>query len=95
MERTWYHLSSPNKEETQEGTLVYEAPTQNMLKTWLRRKYHLNVRVASNSINTHFPMIELLEVGGTQLKGPAYNKNYKKYEDALEVGLFEALKLIP
>ena len=39
-------------------------------------------------------MIELAEVGGTHLKGPAYIKNYETYEDALEIGLQEALKLI-
>lgn len=94
MQKTWYRPEDVDREETQEGTMCYEAPTQNMLKTWLRRKFHLNVHVACNSITTYFPMIELLEVGGTQLKGPAYDKNYKEYEDALEVGLFEALKLI-
>jgi hypothetical protein len=70
------------------------APRQEVLKQWLREKYHLYVRVAVNSISTYFPMIELAEVGGTQMKGPAYDKNYRTYEAALEVGLREALKLI-
>ena len=70
------------------------APRQEVLKQWLREKYHLYVRVATNSITTHFPMIELAEVGGTMMKGPTYDKNYRTYEAALEVGLREALKLI-
>lgn len=69
-------------------------PTQSLVQTWLRKKYHLYVRVATTSITTHFPMIELAEVGGTHLKGPAYLKNYETYEEALEVGLESALKLI-
>jgi hypothetical protein len=69
-------------------------PTQTLVQQWLREKYHLYVRVATNSITAHFPMIELAEVGGTHLKGPAYIKNYETYEDALEIGLQEALKLI-
>jgi hypothetical protein len=38
-------------------------------------------------------MITLIEVDGTQGKGPVY-KNDKTYEKALERGLYEALKLI-
>jgi hypothetical protein len=71
-----------------------EAPTQSLLKKWLRDKYHLYVRVGTTSLTTHFPMIELVEVDGTRLKGPVYIKNYQTYEEGLEVGLFEALKLI-
>jgi hypothetical protein len=72
----------------------YAAPSQTELQAWLREKYHLYVHVATNSITTHFPMIQLAEVGGTQMKGPVYLKNYPTYEEALEVGLVEALKLI-
>ena len=70
------------------------APKQELLKQWLRNKYHLYVRVATNSLTCHFPMIELVDVDGTQLRGPVYIKNYQTYEEALEVGLESALKLI-
>lgn len=70
------------------------APRQEVLKQWLREKYHMYVKVATTSLTTHFPMIELAILGGTHLRGPAYDKNYKTYEEALEVGLYEALKLI-
>jgi hypothetical protein len=86
--------NSPMSDFSNKNYTTYSAPTQGLLQKWLREKYHLYVRVATNSITTHFPMIELAEVGGTHLKGPVYDKNYETYEEALEVGLQEALKLI-
>lgn len=72
----------------------YDAPTQSQLSDWLRKIYHIYVRVASNSLTSHFPMIEILTVDGAKMMGPPYTKNYKTYEEAMEVGLMEALKLI-
>lgn len=86
-----HHDDNSNKYNKGENC---SAPSQTELQAWLRVKYHLYVHVATNSITTHFPMIQLAEVGGTQMKGPAYDKNYRTYEEALEVGLFETLKLI-
>ena len=39
-------------------------------------------------------MNQIADVDGTKMSGPQYLKNYKTYEEAFEVGLFEALKLI-
>jgi hypothetical protein len=70
-------------------------PTQSLLQKWLRDKFHLDVRVASNSLTCHFPIITLLEEGGCSGKGPKGQIIiYKTYEEALEIGLQEALKLI-
>ena len=71
----------------------YSAPTQSFLCDWLRVKYNIEVRVAINSLTCYFPMISIIDVDGTQMKGPAY-KNYKSYEKAMESGLYEALNLI-
>lgn len=72
---------------------LFLAPTQSLLQKWLREKYHLFVCVAHNSLESHFPMIQLLDIDGSLLKGPPYLKNYKTHEEALEIGLQEALKL--
>jgi len=85
--RNKYNGHSYNEDEQ------YSAPTQSLLQQWLREKYHLDVYVASNGLYCYFPMIQLLEIDGTQMKSPKV-KIYKKWEDALETGLQEALKLI-
>jgi hypothetical protein len=72
---------------------TFSRPTQAFLVQWLRIKYHLDVRVAINSLTCYFPMIALIDIDGTQMKGPAY-KNYGSYEKAMEAGLHEALLLI-
>lgn len=69
-------------------------PTQSMLNQWLRKKYHLYLSVASNSLTVHFPMLQQLEIGGSTMKGPPYLKHFKNYEDALDDGLEYTLKLI-
>lgn len=70
------------------------APTQSLLQKWLREKFHIYCRVATNSLTCHFPMNEIADVDGTQMKGPSPLVIYKTYEEALEIGLQEALKLI-
>lgn len=64
------------------------------IQKWLRDKYHIYCRVASNSLTCHFPMNSILDIDGDKMMGPRYDKNYITYEGALEVGLYEALKLI-
>lgn len=71
---------------------TYPAPTQSLLQKWLREKYHIAVEVAQMGIENFFPMNWILEIGG--LKGIRMHKKYKTYEEALEVGLYEALKYI-
>jgi len=70
------------------------APTQSLLQHWLREVHKINSRVASNSINYHFPMNGILSDDGELMRGPSPMKVFKTYEEALELGLLEALKLI-
>ena len=71
---------------------TFSAPTQSILQKWLREKYniHVEVRIWSQGygvvlFQNNFPIVQV-------------NNNYiywhKGYEEALEEGLFEALKLI-
>jgi hypothetical protein len=71
------------------------APTQSLLQKWLRDKHHLNLEVFS--FTGHIDAFEKICTWQTSL---AWNKNddilsdEKTYEEALEIGLQEALKLI-
>ena len=81
--------------------ITWSAPTQSLLQRWLREVHNLfvqaeiemivnsitlfTVKVYSDdiSINNEFGICKMLTITG-----------FKTYEQALEVGLFEALKLI-
>jgi len=72
----------------------YSAPTQSELQTWLRNKHNIEVYVVPYSKNNH------KIIGGKGYYEVVIDKlnitfsGYKIYEEALEVGLVEALKLI-
>lgn len=74
----------------------YERPTQSLLQKWLRKKYDINIVVISNSKNQYFVDYKFSDQRVDNdydlilLSGLVYNS----YEEALEKGLQEALKLI-
>jgi len=69
----------------------YECPTQSLLQKWIRETHSIHIGID-------------YDVGGwsyfylTNLKSPTkdvnWSKNYDTYEETLEAGLQEALKLI-
>lgn len=61
---------------------IYEAPTQSLLQKWLREIHNIIVLID----NGDKPYLTF--------KHTRSNINYKTYEEALESGLYEALKLI-
>lgn len=82
---------------TEEG--YYCRPTQTLLQRWLREEYGIDVE-----IRKHFKVYNIMRIcwynkftdtnvdislGGLEWK------NFLSYEEALEVGLLKALKLIP
>ena len=79
------------------------APTQALLQKWFREVWRIEVFVYCNAsgwmweINKAFSKDSFS--GGTSVKwseetGPNESGEWDTYEEALEVGLFEALKLI-
>lgn len=68
------------------------APTQSLLAKWLREEYNIDI----NIITKHKDLGKFY--GGFIDTNNKINKsigsNYKTYEEALEIGLQEALKLI-
>ena len=77
------------------GFEIIAAPAQSLLQRWLREKYKLHIHIADLGLCMWSFMITELSVDGTQSKGGDLGKkNYNTYEQALEAGLLEALKLI-
>lgn len=88
--------------EDMQSALEYEfksylAPTQSLLQRWLREKYQINVYPILSYTNNQKYTIELrfdfsrISTSQTGLTEKVY---YDTYEEALEVGLVAALKLI-
>jgi len=71
------------------------APTQSLLQKWLRDTYKLEILVIRpyNFSGEVYWSYDGYNNGVINLLNPDYNE-YKSYEEALEKGLFEALKLI-
>ncbi len=80
-------------EEDDLGTWVNEdpknriaAPTQSLLQKWLREEHKEHIKVVyMNETNTYNSSLTMRSMGWS---------NFKTYEEALEKGLQEALKLI-
>ena len=76
--------------------LFYPAPTQSLLQKWLREKHNIHI-VVNPTIEMHWTF-GLINLGNENIKlnGPIVynNHDYNTYEEALEIGLQEALKLI-
>ena len=70
------------------------APTQSLLAKWLREEHNIHVTSQIGNldfINTYHYEIRYIDKNKFMCK---VNGNFKTYEEALEIGLQEALKLI-
>jgi len=81
------YISNKNEE-------LFSAPSQSLLQRWLREKHQINIDVETlgkeNSIKYSFDLVYILET----LHVKSFKEIFETYEDALEFGLQEALKLI-
>ena len=68
------------------------APTQSLLAKWLREKHNIIIIVDYEGIDGYY--YKFYSYKGMKKFYDASNTNYKTYEEALEIGLQEALKLI-
>lgn len=78
----------------------YEAPTQSLLQKWLREKFFIYVRVDTIHKESYYEWVHMFKRKRDGFKEDfikSYIKeertNFKTYEEALEKGLQEALKL--
>lgn len=63
------------------------APTQSLLQKWLREKHGIHIEIYFNRKKYCVTIL-----GNNEVKDMGFE--YKTYEEALEEGLFQALKLI-
>ena len=68
------------------------APTQSLLSKWLREKHNIIVLVDYEGIDGYYYKFYSYKEGNKNYD--ASDKNYNTYEEAYEIGLQEALKLI-
>jgi len=66
--------------------LGYNQPTQSLLQRWLREVHNIDIFLFKGK-NGYYTQAYQLDLN-------TENLNFSTYEEALEVGLFEALKLI-
>ena len=68
------------------------APTQSLLSKWLREQHNIIVLVDYEGIDGYYYKFYSYKEGNKNYD--ASDKNYNTYEEAYEIGLQEALKLI-
>ena len=111
----FYYDSNGELVEAIGSTSVYDerssAPTQSLLKKWLRETHDIDVSTTPSAVNDLYDKNSSLEKlytcrvdnwklhwsvhHGTELLHPEhYHFEHKIYEEALELGLKKALKLI-
>ena len=72
------------------------APTQSLLAKWLREKHNIHIEISNNNYNKLLNWsfdLHKLPVGIIQMWERG-DSTYNTYEEAYEIGLQEALKLI-
>lgn len=72
----------------------FSAPTQSLLQKWLREKYKIIVSINIMSDLSYYSLLIDINENKLDLKNQSKNRGFNTYEEALEVGLQEALKLI-
>ena len=101
-ELTHYHLSKKDwNNRGKQYSIMYSAPSQSLLQKWLREVHHIVIDNTCYFSLTKFTLkLHTFENGefiGTVIDSVRDVKNrvtYKSYEEALEEGLIEALKLL-
>lgn len=69
------------------------APSQSLLLRWLREEHNIVVEIRVENNQTNFLFISRIYLLN-HIKPLFISNLYERYEEALEIGLFEALKLI-
>ena len=93
----WCEYIYDNKVEIPFGSGVLEsqdilAPTQSLLAKWLREEHNIIVLVDYEGIDGYYYKFYSYKEGNKNYD--ASDKNYNTYEEALEIGLYQALLLI-
>lgn len=83
-------LKNNNKKEISKEK--YSAPTLSLLQKWLREVHNINIEISWNSNLSHKYQVQIHNLE----KFCVYDSiiEYNTYEEALEEGVYEGLKLI-
>jgi hypothetical protein len=88
------------KDDSQDFGYFITRPTQSLLQKWLREVHNIHIKLHSSntdifSFEIYFMIYRNVDLNKKNLQNHKYSKiNYSTYEEALEIGLQEALKLI-
>lgn len=90
----WAYDSGNRLDRVNDNSIIY-APTQSLLQRWLREKHNFHISIG---LNLHGDNPKSFWISFENLlKGSIIDvkeHDYTTYEEALEIGLVEALKLI-
>lgn len=75
-----------------EGIIIADAPTQSLLQKWLREKHSIHINIGTIAFNKGIN--KMPNYGYCISSTKNHNKKITNYEEALEEGLYEALKFI-
>ena len=76
-------------------TIVAYAPTQSLLAKWLREEHSLHITINIGLPHNHFIMYYSNVIKfGKHHKSKFKSEFYKTYEEAYEIGLYQALLLL-
>lgn len=87
--RDWANIKNIGSKDSQDGTLIYSAPYQNILQCWLRKQYRILVMVTPLAIDEW--EVQVFDVNN---KYVSLTQNFISCEDATEFGLMTGLLLI-
>ena len=73
---------------------AYAAPTQGLLQKWIREEHKLIISINIMSDLSYYSLLINIDEDKLNLSNQSKNRGFITYEEALEDGLFEALKLI-
>lgn len=83
------------RDETKESFAQFSAATQSLLQRWLREKHNIHIEIEPLVSGRYlFYLKEFKDKVDLFLEYENYNNKYLSYEEALEKGLQEGLKLI-
>lgn len=100
MERDYVTIKDLWKEETQKGTLIYEAPTLNILQQWLRERHNIFVFVdVDQTMEPKFvwsvsKMKTFKDETFEWTRRKISSDLYRTHDAALEDGLIQGLNMI-
>ena len=89
----WDDGDEKHKNSYKNASVYYSAPTQSLLQKWLREVHGIYIDVKIDTIGIRNDKYAK-RVYKLETEIPLFNYKYQKYEEALEAGLQEALKLI-